>query len=116
MPKRREGPVRHKISGAYFFDQYIGFGKDKKRYRYSLKTTDPEKARWLWEQEYRKRWSEYYGIQSPMRHSDIRFVDMILEYVDYEKNIKRIKNRSTSMINNTPTQQRLLSFQTIGFQ
>lgn len=91
MPKRREGPTKNKQTGYYFFDQIVGIGKDRRRFRYSLKTKDPEKAHWLWEQEYRKRWSEYYGIQSPMRTRDVSFSYMAEEFVDYEKNIKRIK-------------------------
>ncbi|MCK4817372.1 tyrosine-type recombinase/integrase, partial [bacterium] len=91
MPKCCEGPTKNKQTDYYYFDQIVGIGKEKKRYRYSLKTKDPEKAHWLWEQEYRKRWSEYYGIQSPMRARHVRFSYMAEEFVDYEKNIKRIK-------------------------
>lgn len=96
MPKRHEGPSRNKSTGFYYFDHFVGFGKDRRRIRYSLKTKDPEKARWLWEKEYRKRWSEYYGIQSPMKHSEISFQDMAEEFIDYEKNIKRIREWSTA--------------------
>lgn len=91
MPRRREGPTRNKQTGYYFFDEYVGIGDDKKRIRFSLKTKDPEKARWRWEQHYRKVWSEYYGIRSPMRPERVSFRDMIEEFVDYEKDIKRIK-------------------------
>jgi hypothetical protein len=58
MPRRREGPTRLKQTGYYFFDEYIGFPPDRKRVRVSLKTKDPSRAQFLWEQEYRKRWSE----------------------------------------------------------
>jgi len=64
MPKRREGPRRDKKTGFYYFDEYVGLGQDKQRIRFSLKTKDPDKARWRWEQEYRKHWSKYYGIES----------------------------------------------------
>jgi len=95
MPKRREGPARSKASGFYYFDQRIGFGEDKKRVRFSLKTRDPEKARWLWEQEYRKRWSEYYGIESPMKPSRISFRDLADEFIDYERTVKKVKEWET---------------------
>lgn len=80
MPKRREGPVKNKQTSYYFFDEYIGFKPDKKRIRVTLRTRDPEKAQWLWEKEYRKRWSEYYGIESPERPQEIRFSELIKEY------------------------------------
>lgn len=91
MPKRHEGPTRHKASKFYFFDQVVGFGKDKRRLRYSLKTKDPEKAHWLWEQEYTRQWSKYYGIEPRLRPGTISFRDMAEEFVDYERDIKRIK-------------------------
>lgn len=91
MPKRREGPTKNKITGYYFFDEYVGLGRDKKRIRFSLKTKDPDKARWRWEHEYRKYWSEYYGIEPPVKPSKILFRDLANEFVDFEKNIKRIK-------------------------
>ena len=91
MPKRKEGPTRSKATNYYYFDEVVGIGKDRRRFRYSLKTADPEKAHWLWEQEYRRKWSEYYGIQSPMRTKDVRFSYMAEEFVDYERDIKRIK-------------------------
>jgi len=91
MPKRREGPTKNKQTGYYFFDQVVGIGDDRRRFRYSLKTKDAEKAHWLWEREYRRRWSEYYGIQSPFRQREIGFSQIAEEFVDYERNIKRIK-------------------------
>lgn len=30
MPKHREGPVRHKQTGYYFFDEYVGIGGDSR--------------------------------------------------------------------------------------
>ena len=91
MPKRREGPALNKQTGYYFFDERVGIGKDKKRIRFSLKTQDPLKAQWRWEQHYRKVWSEYYGIESPMRPERISFHELANEFIDYERNIKRIK-------------------------
>lgn len=95
MPKRREGPTRNKATQYFFFDEYVGFAPNKKRVRFSLRTQDPLKAEWLWEQEYKKRWSEYYGIESPKRPQRVYFNDMITEYVEYEKNIKRVREWKT---------------------
>jgi integrase len=91
MPSRREGPTKNKQTGYYFFDEYIGFPPSRKRVRYSLKTKDPAKARFLWEQEYRRQWAQYYGLETPERPREILFYDISDEYLDYEKNIKRIK-------------------------
>lgn len=91
MPKHHEGPSRNKSTNFYYFDSVVGFGKDRKRIRYSLKTKDPEKARWLWEQEYTRQWSKYYGIEPRIRPGMISFRDMAEEFVGYERDIKRIK-------------------------
>ena len=95
MPKRREGPAKSRSTGYYYFDQFIGFAPNKKRVRFSLRTKDPLKAQWLWEQEYKRLWSEYYGIESPKRPQCVYFSDMIKEYVEYEKNIKRVREWQT---------------------
>lgn len=96
MPKRREGPTRNKQTGYYFFDEYVGIGDDKKRIRVSLRTKDPEKARWLWEREFRKCWSEYYGEKPPATPFKVPFKDLIEEFIDYERDIKRIKEWKTA--------------------
>ena len=80
MPKRREGPRRDKKTGFYYFDEYMGLGQDKERVRFSLKTKDPDKVRWRWEQEYRKHWSKYYGIESPVTTSRVSFVELVKEF------------------------------------
>lgn len=95
MPKRREGPTRNKATGYFFLDLFVGFGKEKKRIRYSLRTKDPEKAQWLWEQEYRKQWSKYYGIEPKIKPAFVKFSEIIEEFVDYEKNIKKVKDWKT---------------------
>jgi integrase/recombinase XerD len=95
MPKRREGPRRDKKTDFYYFDEYVGLGDDKKRIRFSLKTRDPDKARWRWEQEYRKHWSKYYGIESPATISRISFADLANEFVDYQRKVKKIKEWET---------------------
>jgi hypothetical protein len=48
-----------------------GMGKvldiyNQARVRKSLRTADPKKARWLWEQEYKKEWEKYYGIKADL--------------------------------------------------
>jgi len=95
MPKRREGPRRDKKTGFYYFDEYVGLGDDKKRIRFSLKTRDPDKARWRWEQEYRKHWSKYYGIESPATISRVSFSELAEDFVDYERTVKKVKEWET---------------------
>jgi len=91
MPRRREGPTKLKQTGYYFFDEYIGFPPNRKRVRVSLKTKNPLRAQFLWEQEFKKRWSEYYGIEFPGKPEKISFKDAAKDFVEYEKNVKRIK-------------------------
>jgi integrase len=95
MPKRREGPIRNKQTGYYFFDEYVGFKPDKKRIRVSLRTKNPARAQWLWEQEYRKQWSKYYGIERPERPQDTRLSDIKREFIAYERDIKKVKEWKT---------------------
>ena len=95
MPRRREGPRRDKKTGFYYFDEYVGLGQDKERIRFSLKTRDPDKARWRWEQEYRKHWSRYYGIESPATTSRVSFAELANEFVDYERTVKKVKEWET---------------------
>lgn len=91
MPCRREGPIKNKQTGFYYFDQYIGFGNERQRVRISLGTTDLAKAQWLWELEFKKQWSKYYGIETPEKPKKISFKDAARDFVEYEKNVKRIK-------------------------
>jgi len=95
MPRRREGPVRNRQTDYWFFDSYIGFAPNKKRVRFSLRTKDPLKAEWLWEQEYKRLWREYYGIESPKRPQKTLFRTMIEEFIKYEKDIKRVREWQT---------------------
>ncbi len=95
MPKRQEGPRRDKKTGFYYFDEYVGLGDDKQRIRFSLKTKDPDKARWRWEQEYRKHWSKYYGVESPATTSRISFGDLANEFIEYERTVKKVKEWET---------------------
>lgn len=95
MPHRREGPRRDKKTGFYYFDEYVGLGQDKQRIRFSLKTKDPDKARWRWEQEYRKHWSKYYGIESPATTSRVSFAELANEFAEYERTVKKVKEWET---------------------
>lgn len=95
MPKRREGPRKDKKTGFYYFDEYVGLGQDKNRIRFSLKTKDPDKARFRWEQEYRKYWSRYYGLESPAITSRISFPELANEFIEYERTIKKVKEWET---------------------
>ena len=95
MPRRREGPVKNKQTGYFFFDEFIGFKPDKKRARISLRTKDPNKAQWLWEQEYKKQWQSYYGAGAQEKPQKRRFQDVADEYVTYARDIKKIKEWRT---------------------
>jgi len=95
MPRRREGPIRNKQTGYYFFDEYIGYAPNKHRIRFSLRTSNPVQARKLWQWEWEERWREYYGIESPKRPQKTLFRDMIEEFVKYEKDIKRVREWQT---------------------
>jgi integrase len=91
MPRRREGPRRDPRSGAYFFDQYVGFKPQVRRIRLTLRTKDPVKAQWLWEQEFRRQWSLFYGIKMPSTPGQVSLVDVSREFVSHRREIKRIK-------------------------
>jgi integrase len=95
MPKKRSGPTKSKQTRYYYFDEIVGFPPNKKRIRFSLGTKDPAKAQWLWEQEYKKRWSDYYGLQEPRRPARVRFVDICREFVNFERDIKHVKGWQT---------------------
>ena len=95
MPKRREGPAKNKQTGYYFFDEYIGYAPNKQRVRFTLRTRDPAQARKLWQWEWEKRWREYYGMESPKRPQRVYFSDMSKEFVNYEKEIKRVREWKT---------------------
>lgn len=95
MPKRREGPTKNKSTNYYYFDSFVGFPPDRKRIRYSLRTKDPIKARKLWEREWEKRWSEYYGIEQTKRPIHIRLSEITEEFIEYERNIKKAKEWPT---------------------
>jgi hypothetical protein len=90
-PKRREGPVKSSQTGYYFFDQYIGIGDSAKRVRVSLHTKDPARARFLWEQEYRRQWSKYYGLETPGRREPLPFDQAVKEFIEYEKGVRKVK-------------------------
>lgn len=93
MPKRKEGPSRNKQTQYYFFDQVVGLGKDRRRIRYSLKTKDPEKAQWLWEREYKKKWSKYYA-KSFYRHENCCQICGYALYVERHHFIPKSQNGS----------------------
>ena len=91
MPRRREGPRRDPRSGVYFFDQYVGFKPAVKRVRVTLRTKDPVKAQWLWEQEFRRQWSIFYGVQAPSSPGPVSLADAGREFVVHRRETKRIK-------------------------
>jgi integrase len=91
MPRRREGPRPDPRSGVYFFDQYVGFKPAVKRVRVTLRTKDPVKAQWLWEQEFRRQWAIFYGVQAPSSPGPVSLADAGREFVAHRREIKRIK-------------------------
>jgi len=91
-PKRREGPALSKKSQTYFFDEIIGLGSDRHRIRISLRTQDPEKARWLWEREYRRQWKRYYGEAEPEKPRQILFDNISDEFIAFERDTRKVKS------------------------
>jgi integrase len=90
MPRHREGPTKNQQTGYYYFDQYVGLGPDRRRLRISLGTKDPARAQWLWEQEYKRRWSDHYGLKTHKTTAPIKFSDAIKEFIAYERDVKRV--------------------------
>jgi len=91
MPRRREGPRRDPRSGVYFFDQYVGFKPNVHRVRVTLRTKDPDKAQWLWEQEYRRQWFLFYGIKTPSAPRPVSLAEAARDFAAHRREIKRIK-------------------------
>lgn len=90
-PRQREGPTWNAKNKSYYADFFCGFPPNHKRVRLSLRTRDPIKARWLWEQEYRRQWEKYYGIPGTAPPSPAPlFEDIAREFIAYEKNVKRV--------------------------
>ena len=87
-PRRREGPRLH-ASGFFYADFYVGFGPDGQRFRYSLRTRDPIQAQFRYEQELKRRWSAYYGVESPGRRYAASFVDLGREFVGYLRDTRK---------------------------
>jgi integrase len=90
-PKRREGPVRNSQTQFFYFDQFIGIGRDSRRVRVSLHTKDPGRARFLWEQEHRRQWSKYYGLETPGRPEPVPIAIAIGEFIEYEKGVRKVQ-------------------------
>jgi integrase len=95
MPRHREGPVKNKQTGYYFFDSYIGLGPDRKRVRFSLHTKDPGRAQFLFEQEWKRLWAEYYGLKSPRTQPPIKLGQAIEQFIKYERDVRRAKEWKT---------------------
>jgi integrase len=91
MPRHREGPVLNKQTGYYFFDQYVGVGDQAKRLRISLHTRNPARAQFLWEQEYRRQWAKFYGLETPSRPEPLPFATAVEEFIEYEKGVRKVK-------------------------
>jgi integrase len=90
-PRRREGPVFNAKNHSYYFDNFVGFPPAHKRVRLSLRTRDPAKARWLWEQEYRRQWEKYYGVAGPALMATIDLNEIISEFIAYVRDTRHVK-------------------------
>jgi len=90
MPRRREGPTLNKQTGYYFMDIYVGFGEEKERIRYSLRTRDPAKAQYLYEREYRKLWADYFGEETHGKPKRILFSELVEKFVSHSQHIRKI--------------------------
>lgn len=95
MPRRREGPVKNKQTGYYFFDSYIGLGPDRRRVRFSLHTKDPGRAQFLFEQEWKRLWAEYYGLKPNKSAQHITLGQAIEKFVIFERDVRRAKEWKT---------------------
>ncbi len=90
MPHHREGPVLNKSTGYYFFDQSVFFGEARKRVRFSLHTKNPARAQFLWENEYKRLYADHYGLTGHERVKKTMFSQIIKEFADYERDIKKV--------------------------
>ena len=90
MPRRREGPRRDRKTGFFYFDESIGFGDDKHRIRFSLRTQDLVKAQYIWEKEFKRQWDIYYGVRPARPIKPISFSEAGREYIQYAKEVKHV--------------------------
>lgn len=66
-------------------------GPERRRIRFSLHTKDPGRAQFLFEQEWKRLWAEYYGLKSPRLQGQLRLADIIPEFITYERQVKKAK-------------------------
>jgi integrase len=95
MPRYRDGPAWNKQNKIYYFDSWVGFPPARKRVRYSLKTKDPAKARYLWERAWRKEWAAYWGEGPRDKRTPVSFVEFGKEFVAYERDIRHMQEWKT---------------------
>lgn len=96
MPRRSEGPVLNKQTSYYFLDQKIGFPPNRSRVRFSLRTRDRARALILFEREYKRLWSEYYGLRPSGRpEGPTIFEAAAKDFLRYEREVRRVKCWST---------------------
>jgi len=88
-PRRREGPIFNHSRKSFYADFYCGFPPRQTRVRKSLRTSDPKKARWLYDQEYKRAWEKYYGVKSGLPVSPAVFADLIPHFVVYERDVAK---------------------------
>jgi len=94
-PRRREGPVFNKSRQSFYIDAYVGFPPRQIRFRKSLRTADPKKAQWLYDQEYNRAWEKHYGIKSGLPITPPLFKELIPHYVVYCKDVAKASTWKT---------------------
>jgi integrase len=96
VPRRPEGPVLNKQTGYWFVDTRVGFPPNRRRIRFSLHTQDRARAIILFEREYKRLWSEYYGARPNRQSGELPdFEKAAEEYVRYERDVRRVKGWGT---------------------
>ena len=92
MPRRSECPVLNKQTSYWFFDQRVGFPPNRRRVRFSLRTQDRSRAIVLFEREFKRRWSEYYGLRpTGQAQGPTTFEAAAKDFLRYEREVRRVK-------------------------
>ncbi|MGB8958216.1 MAG: hypothetical protein WCC00_04300 [Candidatus Aminicenantales bacterium] len=83
-------------TGYYFLSLRVGFPPNRRRVRFSLRTQDRARALVLFEREYKRLWSEYYGLRPSGRPAGpVTFEAAGKDFLRYEREVRRVKCWST---------------------
>lgn len=91
MPRHREGPVRNKQTGFYFFDSYFGLGPDRERVWSSHYAKCPSRAQFLFEHEWEPLWAKYYGPKPNKSAQNLTLGQGIEKFVIFEHDVWQAK-------------------------